>query len=188
MIGDIVVRAYQFAEKAHQGALRKFSGLPYFSHVKYVARVLEQLHQDPEVVAAGFLHDVIEDTQHSYEDILSEFGRRVADIVMGVTSDKADVEAAGRKKLYLARKMAEMPQDCLTVKLADRFHNVLFLENDCTPQAFVVKYYKETRFLLYTLEEEGRELTEVQKVLVNRITSILDFLRIRHKLMRDGEF
>jgi (p)ppGpp synthase/HD superfamily hydrolase len=180
MIKDIVVRAYTFAEKAHEGVERKFSGLPYFTHVKYVARVLEHLRQDEEVVAAGFLHDIIEDTHHTYDDIKLAFGERVADIVLGVTSDGDAMREAGGKRHYLAQKMVDMLEDSLTVKLADRFHNVLFLEGDETPKEFIKKYYKETKFILFSIEESERHISEAQRALVDRISAILEFLRIRY--------
>ena len=65
-------------EKLYFGIL--LSGLSYFTHVKYVARVLENLGCDSELIAAGFLHDVIEDTDTTYKQVEKEFGKRVADI------------------------------------------------------------------------------------------------------------
>jgi len=182
MIKEIVVKAYTFAEEAHGEAVRKFSGLPYFTHVKFVARTLDDLHCEPDIVAAGFLHDLIEDTTITYEQILNEFGKRIADLVKGVSNNEEDMKAAGGKRLYLAKKIAEMDEGCLTIKLADRYHNVLFLEHDSTPKEFIEKYYKETKFILFALEQTDKILTEVQSALIKRIEAILEFLRIRYFL------
>lgn len=182
MIKEIVVKAYTFAEEAHGEAVRKFSGLPYFTHVKFVARTLDDLHCEPDIIAAGFLHDLIEDTSVTYDQILNEFGKRIADLVKGVSNNEEDMKTAGGKRLYLAKKISEMDDDCLTIKLADRYHNVLFLEHDSTPKEFIEKYYKETKFILFALEQTGRILTEVQSALIKRIEAILEFLRIRYFL------
>lgn len=181
MIKDSIVRAYKFAEDAHAGTERKFSGLPYFTHVKFVARTLEKLNCREAVIIAGFLHDTIEDTDKTYEDVEREFGKEVADIVQGVTSDGEVMKMLGGKRLYLAKKMSEMSDDQLVVKLADRFHNVLFLENDETPQEFVRKYYKETRYILITLRELERKYNDVHLALMHRIEAILEFLKIRYE-------
>lgn len=180
-IKDIIIKAYSFAEKAHEGVERKFSGLPYFSHVKFVARTLEKLHVDSELVAAGFLHDVIEDTDTTYEQVNDKFGKRVADLVLELTNNFTAMKAAGGKRLYMAQKLVKMSDDALTIKLADRFHNVLFMEQDSTPEKFIKKYYKETRFILFALEESDREFNEIQLALVARISAILEFLRIRYE-------
>lgn len=65
---------------------------------------LENLHCDEELVAAGLLYDIIEDTDTTYDQVEQKFGKRVADIVLGVTSDGDNMKAAGGKRLYLAKK------------------------------------------------------------------------------------
>ena len=182
MIKKMVIKAYNFSENIHEGTLRKFSELPYFTHVKFVARVLDRLGCNETMVAAAFLHDSVEDTDTTYEDLVEEFGREVADLVLEVTSDEKDMIAAGGKRMYLANKVCNISSDALTIKLADRFHNVLFLEHDSTPKEFIIRYFKETRFIFFTLEESGRELNEHQEALVRRTNAILEFLRIRYAL------
>ncbi len=180
MIKDQIIKAYTFAEEAHKGVERKFSGLPYFSHVKFVARTLENLNVDTELIIAGFLHDVIEDTDKTYEEVKELFGERVAHLIQGVSNDGEAMKAAGGKRMYLAQKMSSMSDDELTLKLADRFHNVLFLEHDATPEFFIKKSYKETNFILFAIEEDGRVLKDVHNVLIARIKAILGFLKIRY--------
>jgi len=183
MIKDIIIRAYNFSENKHVGVVRKFSGLPYFTHPKAVARLLEELNCDVDIVAAGFLHDTLEDTNTTYEELLEEFGERIAKMVRGVSNDPVAMKEAGGKRFYLARKISEeLTEDELTLKLADRYHNVLFLEHDSTPKEFIVKYYKETKFILFVLGESDRQLNEVQLALAKRIDAVLEFLRIRYKM------
>lgn len=80
----LVKKAYEFAEKAHRGQYRK-SGEQYIIHPVQVAGILADLEMDPSTVAAGFLHDVVEDTNVSIEEIKKEFGNEIAMLVDGVT-------------------------------------------------------------------------------------------------------
>ncbi len=129
---ELVVRAYNFAENAHQGQYRK-SGESYFIHPVEVATILIELRLDSSTVAAGLLHDVIEDTDYGYEKIKSEFGEEVADLVDGVTkitrlnfSSKEEREAENLRKMVLA-----MAKDIrvILIKLADRLHNMRTLQH-----------------------------------------------------------
>ena len=81
---DLILRAYRFAEKAHQGQKRA-SGEPYVSHCIAVASILAELRVPPAVVIAGLLHDTVEDTSVTLEDIQREFGEEISKLVDGVT-------------------------------------------------------------------------------------------------------
>jgi GTP pyrophosphokinase len=83
----MVIKAYQYADTAHEGQLRN-SGEKYIVHPVNVAILLAELNMDTPTIIAGLLHDVIEDTSISYEKIVEEFGKEVADIVDGVTKLK----------------------------------------------------------------------------------------------------
>ncbi len=122
-----VRRSYFYAEQAHDGQKRK-SGEPYVTHPLAAACILAELRMDHQSLMAAMLHDVIEDTEISYEGIESQFGKSVADIVDGVSKlthlefeTKAEAQASNFQKMVLA--MAEDIRVIL-VKLADRLHNM----------------------------------------------------------------
>lgn len=181
MIKDRVIKAYNFAEKAHEGQVRKFSGLPYFSHPKGVARVIEDLTGREELIIVSFLHDTLEDTNTTYDDIEKEFGIEIADLVLELTSDN-EIQNKHGKKYYLSSKIVDMSTAARIVKLADRYHNILYLQGDSVSGSFIEKYYKETRFILMGLEQSGLIFSSVENILIEKIKTILDFLAIRHKL------
>ena len=124
-------RAFQFAYDGHNGQNRK-SGEPYITHPLHVALYLCELNFDKETIAAALLHDLIEDTDISYEDLKKEFGEEVADIVDGVTKlDKIKYSSNEEAKADAIRKMViAMSKDIrvLILKLADRLHNIQTIE------------------------------------------------------------
>ena len=124
-------RAFQYAYDGHNGQNRK-SGEPYITHPLHVAIYLCELNFDIETIAAALLHDLIEDTDISYEDLKKEFGEEVADIVDGVTKlDKIKYSSNEEAKADAIRKMViAMSKDIrvLILKLADRLHNIQTIE------------------------------------------------------------
>ena len=136
---SLIEKAFRIAEKAHEKQTRK-SGEPYIIHPLYVAIILADLELDKETIVAGLLHDVVEDTIMTDEQIKDEFGEDVALLVDGVTKlqnlkmsdsgdksqDKLEIQAENLRKMFLA-----MAKDIrvILIKLADRLHNMRTLKH-----------------------------------------------------------
>ena len=128
----IVAKAYNFAEMAHSNAQTRFSGERYFIHPYNVALILADLHMDVQTVCAGLLHDVVEDTGITFDEIKREFGEEIANMVDGVTKlskvkyrNKEERQAESLRKMIVA-----MSKDIrvVIIKLADRLHNIRTLQ------------------------------------------------------------
>jgi GTP diphosphokinase / guanosine-3',5'-bis(diphosphate) 3'-diphosphatase len=129
--GDLVCRAFSFAYQLHEGQCRA-SGEPYIVHPVEVATLIRNLGGSDAMIAAGFLHDVVEDTTVSCDEIEAQFGAEVRQLVEGVTKlskfnfeSKTERQAENFRRMFLA-----MAQDIrvIVVKLADRLHNMRTLE------------------------------------------------------------
>ena len=128
----MIQKAYETAREAHKDQKRK-SGEPYIIHPLWVAIILADLEMDKETIVAGMLHDVVEDTTMTLDEISAEFGEEVALLVDGVTKlgqlnysqDKLEAQAENLRKMFLA-----MAKDIrvIIVKLADRLHNMRTME------------------------------------------------------------
>ena len=156
---ELILRAYQFAEAAHQGQKRA-SGEPYITHCVAVAAILAELEVPPTIIAAGLLHDTVEDTKVTLEDVRKEFGDEITRLVDGVTKlthlprvsrgdqHYSEIEEYGldeeeptetnddvRRKLLaqetLRKTFLAMGEDMrvVLIKLADRLHNMRTLRH-----------------------------------------------------------
>jgi GTP diphosphokinase / guanosine-3',5'-bis(diphosphate) 3'-diphosphatase len=129
---ELIRKAYEFSQKHHAGQSRA-SGQPYLVHPLEVALVLAEMKMDPVAIAAGLLHDSVEDTSVTVVDIRKEFGEQVAHIVEGVTKISA-IDFASREEQQaenLRKMMLAMVDDIrvVLIKLADRLHNMRTLEH-----------------------------------------------------------
>ena len=153
---ELIGKAYDKGRALHEGQLRK-SGEPYFIHPINVAIILAQLGMDDATLIGGLLHDVVEDTEYTRDELVADFGEEIALLVDGVTKlgsikfeSKEEVQAENFRKMFLA-----MSRDIrvLIIKLADRLHNMRTIE-----------YMKPEK-----IEEKCRETLDIYAPLASRL-------------------
>lgn len=167
---DLIEKAKEYATEKHKGVTRKFSEEPYINHPSSVADIVKEHGGTPEMIAAAWLHDVVEDTDTPLSEIKDLFGSKIASLVDELTNPPS-VEQSGKKTEYMARKMAVMSSDGLTIKLSDRLNNVSDFPT-ANPK-FVRKYAPKTKFIVDSLEESGRPLNREQKILIAKIRKMI---------------
>ncbi len=174
-----IEEAVDFATVAHEGQYRK-SGEPYVTHPMNVALILARLSLDEDTIIAGLLHDVLEDTKYTYDDITERFGDKVADIVDGVTKiEQIKYESHEVQQAENFRKMLlAMSKDVrvILVKLADRLHNMRTL--GFKRKSSVLKTANET-FEIY--------VPIAQRLGIFRIKWELEDLAFKHKFPEEYE-
>jgi len=142
----LITKAYVFAEKAHEG-LKRYSGEPFFIHVFATAKKLAEFGMGAKAIAAGLLHDVIEDTKATREEVESEFGEEILSLVDGVTKlGKLKYRGLKRHTESLRKLFVAIAKDIrvLIIKLTDRLHNMQTLQH--------VPLHKQRRIAEETLE------------------------------------
>lgn len=153
---ELIGRAFDKAKELHEGQLRK-SGEPYLIHPEAVAVILAQLGMDDAALVGGLLHDVVEDTDYTREELVADFGEEIALLVDGVTKlgaikyeSKEELQAENLRKMFLA-----MSKDIrvLIIKLADRLHNMR-----------TINYMTEEKII-----EKSRETLEIYAPLASRL-------------------
>lgn len=170
---SMIEKAYNLGKEAHKDQVRK-SGEPYIIHPLWVGIILADLEIDKETIVAGMLHDAVEDTEMTLDDVTREFGEEVALLVDGVTKlgqlsysqDKLEVQAENLRKMFLA-----MAKDIrvIIIKLADRLHNMRTLEF-MTPEK---------------QQEKARETMDIyapiaQRLGISKIKTELDDLSLKY--------
>ena len=127
----LIQKAYEFAKKAHEGQQR-LSGDEYLTHLVGVADILAELNMDSVTIAAGLLHDILEDTKVTYDQLKTEFGEEIANLVEGVTkiSTRQFQDTAIRQAESTRKMLVAMAKDVrvILIKLADRTHNMRTLD------------------------------------------------------------
>ncbi len=153
---ELISKAYKRAKKMHEGQLRK-SGEPYLIHPEAVAKILAEIGMDENTIVAGLLHDVVEDTPYTKDELKEEFGEEVLLLVDGVTKlssivfeSKEERQAENLRKMFLA-----MSKDIrvLIIKLADRLHNLR-----------TINYMNESKII-----DKCRETIEIYAPLASRL-------------------
>jgi (p)ppGpp synthase/HD superfamily hydrolase len=164
----------QYATDAHRDQTRS-GGEPYIGHPVRVARTIEkfkQSHNLDALIAAAYLHDTIEDTGTTHEDLKAMFGGLVASLVQELTSDKEKIAKMGKSN-YLAQKMAhDMSSWALVIKLADRLDNVQDIAT-AKSAAWRARYKAETEHILDYIEK-NRVLSGTHRQLVSMIRDKLN--------------
>ena len=171
MLNELALdQAIDFAEQMHKGQIRKGDKSPYVTHPKAVYNILKSFRvNDRVLLVAAWLHDTIEDTSATFNIIKKRFNKEVAELVKAVSNTRKEMQAVGKEE-YLLKKMSKMSKNALTLKLADRLHNVSDIMT--MPEKSSQKTYAQTKYILSGLRE-NRTLTGVQKKLVRAIERYL---------------
>ena len=149
-----VERARQFATLAHMGQERKYDNIPYIVHPIAVAKMVADLTDDDDMIAAAYLHDVVEDTVVTHEQIFDRFGLRIAELVYDLTDqftkeEYPDLNRKVRKQLE-AKRLGKCPKDVQLIKICDMADNTKTIIKD--DPGFASLFLREKS---YILEEMG---------------------------------
>ncbi|CAB4161014.1 HDc domain containing protein [uncultured Caudovirales phage] len=150
---DIIAKAVRIADMAHDGQLRKFSGIPYINHPFEVMNIVSSVSDDEDMIAAAVLHDVIEDCDVTYTDLVMEFNENIAGLVYAVTNAATKEDGDRITRAYINRNvLANKSADAQTIKLADIISNLntIDLAFQCDP-AWAKMYLEEKIDLINVL-------------------------------------
>lgn len=126
---NIINQAIIFATKAHEGQFRKATTIPYITHPYAVGMLLQKVNCSDEVIAAGILHDTLEDTETTFEELVEQFGSRVAELVLAVSEEDKTLPWEERKQ----RTIDALPQadiNIVHIITADKLHNLRSIRAD----------------------------------------------------------
>ena len=157
-------KAWEFAQKKHADQ-KRVGGGPYAVHPYVVAMFLvARGHDDEELIAAAYLHDTIEDTDTTFEELQEEFGLKVATIVRELTCKRQEGETHREKTVRMANGLALASKEARLIKLADRLHNLKTIS--AFPEWKQVRYRNST---FYLLEKIGGVDFELHKAILKEI-------------------
>ena len=166
--------AFKFMKTKHGIQERKTGGY-YYEHPRRVASLVirfKDSYRIEDLLIAALLHDTLEDTNATYEQIENKFGTMIADIVLELTSDKTMTATALSKREYLAAKMVKMSSYALVIKLCDRLDNIDDLNK--TSADFALRYIAETEYILDEIDKNREVITTTHHRIIHAIREKLD--------------
>jgi len=166
----IVLEALKFGIKKHEGQYRRGSGADYITHpiaASYLLPMYKKSKNLDKLIAALILHDVVEDTNTSIEEVYEKFGKLVGDLVSELTSNEEEIKKLGKKE-YIKKRLLELSSYGLVLKLIDRLSNILDNPRE--------KYVKDTIESMIFLEK-NRDLSRTHRLI------LADILLECHKLI-----
>lgn len=152
----IIQRAKELAQLAHAGQVKKHSGEPYFNHCEQVAGIIRDHNGSEEEIAAAYLHDVVEDTHITFQDIEDEFGRDIAQLVREVTN--VSLPSDGNRQLRKEKErqhLAKASESGKNIKLADIIAN--FSDTSACTKEFLKVYSEEKKAVLEVLKDDSNQ-------------------------------
>ena len=166
----ITNKALEFAREKHKGQMRKNNTpVEYITHPINVANLVKKYANNAEniddLVSSAYLHDTLEDTNTTYEELICNFGNIISNLVKELTNNDVLKKEMGKTK-YLSMKMANMSENALIIKLCDRLDNVSSLYD--TNKAFIDKYLRETISILNYIIN-NRSLNSIHLNIINDI-------------------
>jgi (p)ppGpp synthase/HD superfamily hydrolase len=166
----LIVKASVFAHKAHEGVARKYNQAPYITHPARVAKATAELSgATEEMVAAAWLHDVVEDTAITLEQIRQEFGEKVAELVGWLTNEpKVPGENRAARKKKAAVRLNKAPKDAQRIKMLDRMDNLGEMDYKADG-SFARVYVEESWDLFYAISNADSDLSERFETTLKRV-------------------
>ena len=173
----LVVKAIQFASEKHKGQIRRCSGLPYITHPIVVMELVQKYKKNSkhieELKCAALLHDTLEDTNTSYQEIERNFTPLIASLVMELTSDKVVIKEIGKNE-YLKQKMIKMSKYSFTLKLLDRLSNIMDQPTE--------KYILHTLNLTQYIKDNRKKITKRHLKIISEINKkCTNFFSLKEK-------
>lgn len=148
----MITTAIEYATEKHASQTRRSNGEPYVRHCIRVSNTVCQYRLDVNLAVAAILHDTLEDTSATFEELVTLFGSPIATMVLHLTNDEEEMSKVGGKRAYLAGKINQLTPDELLIKLADRLDNISDLGQDEKSQL----YREQTQYVfLECLSREG---------------------------------
>lgn len=164
---NIIKRAKNFATDKHQNQKRKFTNEPYIVHSQSVANLVEKYGGDINMIAAAWLHDTLEDTDTTLDELKDHFNNNITQYVLELTSEP--IQDKSKKGEIYVQKMNHMSPGALLIKLCDRLNNVSDFDN--AKPSFVAKYKPETEYILSNLDNP--KINEYHKKIIQDIQNAI---------------